>query len=120
MAGPNSNASVPDDAIMLRAAGSCARSTRAGTEPKLAASNHTKAVPMPNVTTNTCGIVSTCAAAAAGMEASSNAATAFQATIIFFRFTRSANAPAKSPKTMYGQVSRTVSAATSAAEPVSL
>ena len=43
-----SSASVPDDAIMLIAAGNWARSTRAGTEPKLAASNHTKAVPIPN------------------------------------------------------------------------
>ena len=103
-----SSASVPDDAIMLIAVGNWARSTRAGTEPKLAASNHTKAVPMPKRDCeDLCQRQRRAALPQPGRTTSSRAATPLQATIIFFRSARSANAPAISPKTRYGQVWRT-------------
>ena len=53
---------------------------------------------MPSATMSTCAIPSRWRAAAAGTAASRNAAVTSQPTMIFFRFMRSATAPASSPK----------------------
>jgi len=116
--GATSRATAPDESMRLEAAGSADRSTKTDSVPNLAASNHTKTTAMPTATTSSWPRRSRCASAASGTVASRTAAQVSQATMIFLRSSRSAAAPARSPRARYGTVWTALRAATQAGEPV--
>ncbi len=84
--------------IELRARTIRLRPTRAGRAAKLAESNHTNVVPIPAATAIIWAVVSPPARLAAGTLAASAALASSHPHISFWRFIRSASAPAKSPK----------------------
>jgi hypothetical protein len=91
-------ATTPDDQMTEFARTSPSRPTTAVSAPHAAASNHTNAVHTTNVTTSTWAVLPAPAAYASGTDSRAAADTRSEHTMSRLRLTRSASAPANSPK----------------------